>query len=67
MRRTFPIGGFINKLKRPEDLKLFNIASTLVEDDVGSEVTNAGFLIELMRQYVKTRNPLPELNSKPRL
>jgi hypothetical protein len=66
MRRTLPESGVVFlKLQRPEDRALYSIAATLMQEDTGEDVSCNTFLVQLMRHYVSTRNPVLGLNSKP--
>jgi hypothetical protein len=58
MRKTIPDGGFIFRLKKPEDQSLLRVAATLVEIDAGREVSHAEFIVSLMKKYVADRDPL---------
>jgi hypothetical protein len=63
MRKMIPPGGLFFKLNRPEEQNLYAIAATLVAEDAEKELTNSQFFVELMKNYVRTRNPLPDLGS----
>jgi hypothetical protein len=65
--RLKPSGVLFLKLRTEEELALYTLTSTLVEADIGQETTQVAFLKHLMQSYVKHRDPLSSLSSKPML
>jgi hypothetical protein len=60
--------GFFASLKTQEDTNLYSLASKLVEENLGRDLTNTSFMVQLMRDYVDSHKPNEvNLSSRPRM